>query len=278
MTDPHTPLLEPVGKDDDHDDFGHFWDDRELRSAKLWRATMAELLGTFTLFTIGISVDILWHENVLVVAATWGLSLAALTFVYEEISGAHFNPATSFATFLVGKISMMRVIFFTIAQILGALFAGGIICATIPPLLRSDPFIKVGLTRVEQGSIGNAFLLEMVLTFFLIYVDFSITLNPVQPKVVKRVAAPFAIGAIFAANILYGFHLTGASMNPARSFTSAVYSHDWPNHWIYWLAPFMGAVAAAVIFKAFIYGNDNKTDEFMTKRKIKSAVTSSRDF
>jgi len=264
MSQQGTPLLGriKIEKTTQDNEFDRFWDHNELRSAKLWRATFAELLGTFSFFVIGLGADIIYHHNPLVVAAAWGLSLTALIFVFEEISGAQFNPANSFTSFLVGDISFLRLCFFASAQFLAGILSVGLLRATIPDETRNDPVVHLGANKVESGGTFNAMLVEVVLTFFLIYIDFAITRNPVQPKVVKKVAAPFAIGSIMGACVIFGFNITGPSLNPARSFGTALISGYWRDHWIFWVGPLLGSVAAAVVFKAFLYGNDNKSDEF----------------
>ncbi|PRP81631.1 hypothetical protein PROFUN_01138 [Planoprotostelium fungivorum] len=233
----------------------------ELRDARLWRATLAEFLGTFLLIVVGISVELLHHDNVLLVAIAWGLLEVILIFVFEEISGAQLNPGTSFGTFLAGKQSLLRTLFFTLVQFIAGLLAVPMMMALLSPDLRHDDEYRFCVTEILAGNRGRALVVETFITFLFVFVDFSLTLNPIQPIVVSKVAAPFAIGATMTLNALLALHITGASGNAARSFGPAVYAGYWKDHWIYWVGCYLGAALAAILFRAFIHGNDNEKKE-----------------
>lgn len=99
-------------------------------------------------------------------------------------------------------------------------------------------------------SVINALILEIVMTFGLVYTVYATALDPKKGNL--GIIAPIAIGFIVGANILVGGAFDGASMNPAVSFGPALVSWTWTNHWVYWAGPMAGAAIAAVIYETFI--------------------------
>lgn len=95
-------------------------------------------------------------------------------------------------------------------------------------------------------SVWNAVVLEIVITFGLVYTVYATALDPKKGNI--GIIAPIAIGFIVGANILVAGAFDGASMNPAVSFGPAVVSWTWDNHWVYWLGPFIGAAIAALVY------------------------------
>lgn len=101
-------------------------------------------------------------------------------------------------------------------------------------------------------SAWRAVVLEMVMTFGLVYTVYATALDPKKGDI--GVVAPIAIGFIVGANILAGGAFDGASMNPAVSFGPALVSGTWDNHWVYWLGPFAGAAVAALVYDLVFIG------------------------
>lgn len=93
----------------------------------------------------------------------------------------------------------------------------------------------------------NALLMEIILTFGLVYTVFATAIDPKRGHL--GTIAPLAIGLIVGANVLVGGPYSGASMNPARAFGPALVGWRWNNHWIYWLGPFIGAALSGVIYE-----------------------------
>ncbi|XP_030475618.1 aquaporin TIP1-1 [Syzygium oleosum] len=176
-------------------------------------------------------------------ALAHGFGLFVAVSVSANISGGHVNPAVTFGAFVGGNISLLRGILYWIAQLLGS---------TVACLLLK--FATGGLTTsafsLSSGvSVWNAFVLEIVMTFGLVYTVYATAIDPKRGKV--GIIAPIAIGFIVGANILAGGAFDGASMNPAVSFGPALVSWSWDNHWVYWAGPLIGGGLAGLIYEVF---------------------------
>ena len=197
-------------------------------SLALSRALTAEAIGTFALIFFGPGAAVvdaqtgrLGHTGV---ALVFGLTVTVVIAALAPISGAHINPAATFALTLAGKFPRGRVLPYVAAQLIGASLAAFLLLALFG--MRGD----LGVT-VPAGSVLQAFLLETVMTFFLLLVAL-------------RSGLPWAVGGVVALEAAMGGPITGASMNPARSFGPALASGVWTVHWLYWVAPLLGAVLA----------------------------------
>lgn len=194
----------------------------------LSRALGAEGLGTFALVFFGPGAAVVQAQTGalghLGVAAVFGLTVTAVIAALAPISGAHINPAATFALTLAGKFPRKRVLPYVLAQLLGAALAGFVLLALFG--MKGN----LGVT-VPAGSVPQAFVLELILTFFLLLVAL-------------RSGLPWVVGGVVALEAAMGGPITGASMNPARSFGPALASGIWTAHWLYWLAPLLGAALA----------------------------------
>lgn len=199
-------------------------------AAPLSRALAAEGLGTFALVFFGPGAAVVQAQTGalghLGVAAVFGLTVMAVIAALAPISGAHINPAATFALTLAGKFPRNRVLPYIAAQLVGAGVAGFVLLALFG--LKGD----LGAT-VPAGSVGQAFVLETILTFFLLLVAL-------------RSGLPWTVGGVVALEAAMGGPITGASMNPARSFGPALASGIWTAHWVYWAAPLLGAALAVL--------------------------------
>ncbi|ULH17076.1 aquaporin (plasmid) [Deinococcus sp. KNUC1210] len=191
----------------------------------LSRVLLAELLGTFALVFFGPGAAVVDAQTAALghtgVALVFGLIVTVIIAALAPISGAHINPAATFALVLAGKFPLARAVPYLLAQLLGASLAGFVLLALFG--LKG----QLGVT-VPAGSVAQAFTLETVLTFFLLLVAL-------------RSGLPWAVGGTVALEALMGGPITGASMNPARSFGPALASGIWTAHWLYWAAPLLGA-------------------------------------
>jgi len=204
---------------------------------------VAELIGTFALTFIGAGAGVA-GAGLVGVALAHGFVLAVFAYVYGHISGTHVNPAVTFGLAINGTITWGQAAVYWIAQFLGALLAafllktftpGGDISggATVGSLTHSAPLLAWGV--------------EIVLTFFL--------LNTILHAAVAGKAGPFAgwaIGTTLAFAILAGGPLTGASLNPARTFGPALFTGaltDPYTYLIYLLGPLIGATLAVIVFQ-----------------------------
>lgn len=208
----------------------------------LARAFVAEAIGTFALVFAGcgaIMVDAktgaLGHLGV---AFSFGLVIMVMIYAVGHISGAHFNPAVTFAFALTRHFPWTRSAAYWCAQLIGALLAAA--------LLRSSlgSHAHLGAT-LPSGSQGQAFLWEFVLTFFLMFVIMAVATDA---RAVGEAAA-IAIGGTVGLDALFGGPITGASMNPARSAGPAIVSGDLHALWLYILAPAFGAALAGLTYQ-----------------------------
>jgi len=210
------------------------------------RGLCAEAVGTFALVFAGagsIVVDARTHALGHVgVALVFGLVIMAMIYAVGHVSGAHFNPAVSFAFALTRHFPWQRVAGYWLAQAAGALAAAALLRAS----LGGDA--HVGAT-LPSGSQGQAFLWEGILTFFLMFVIMSVATDT---RAVGEAAA-IAIGGTVGLDALFGGPITGASMNPARSLGPAVVSGDLHALWLYLLAPLAGATVGGIAYQ-FIRG------------------------
>ena len=205
---------------------------------------ICEFIGTFALVFIGAgSVAI---GNVLIsVALAHGFTVIFLIYIFGHISGTHINPAITFAIYLAKKISSKLALYYIIVQLLGASLAA----LTLFYIHNQDPNIDYGAIspNLERITIFNAFILEVILTFFLA--------NSVLIAAVSKKAGPLAgnvIGFTLIACIMVGGPLTGASLNPARSFGPALILGNFEFIWLYILAPLTGGFIASKVYKKLI--------------------------
>ncbi|HEY2935024.1 MAG TPA: MIP family channel protein [Gaiellaceae bacterium] len=212
----------------------------------LLRRLLAEAIGTFALVFAGcgaIVVDAktqqLGHVGV---AITFGLVIMFGIYAVGHISGAHFNPAVTFGFALSRHFPWRRALGYWAAQLAGALAAAAVLRASLGN--RAD----LG-TTLPSGSQGEAFVWELILTFFLMFVIVAVATDT---RAVGEAAA-IAIGGTVGLDAMFGGPVTGASMNPARSLGPALVSGNLHALWLYVAAPLLGAAAAALTYQ-FIRG------------------------
>ena len=195
----------------------------------------AEAVGTFALVFFGPGAAVVNAQTQALgqtgVALVFGLTVMVVISALAPVSGAHINPAATVALTLAGKFPRTRVLPYIAAQLAGATLAATLLLALFG--LQGD----LGVT-VPAGSVYQAFWLETVMTFFLLLVAL-------------RSGLPWAVGGVVALEAAMGGPVTGASMNPARSFGPALLSGIWTAHWLYWVAPLLGA-ALAVAASSFL--------------------------
>jgi aquaporin Z len=208
---------------------------------------LAEVIGTLALVFIGAGSVVVASAGVgsglLGVALAHGLVLAIMVSSFGHISGGHFNPAVTVSVWVAGKIESARAIVYVLAQLLGAVIGAALLRVVMP----SDVWRRadLGATTVHAISNGQAVLLEAILTFFLVITVFA---TAIDDRGVFKSIAGLAIGLVLAFDILVGGPLTGASMNPARSFGPAVVGGTWTGFWVYIVGPVVGGLVAASVY------------------------------
>ena len=213
-----------------------------MRDSPLPNALAAEAIGTFALVFAGCGAVMveaktgaLGHAGV---AVTFGLVIMVMIYAVGHVSGAHFNPAVSFAFALTRHFPWPRAAAYWTAQAAGALAAAAILRGSLGDVA------NVGAT-LPSGSNGQSFLWEAVLTFFLMFVIMAVATDT---RAVGEAAA-IAIGGTVALDALFGGQISGASMNPARSLGPALLSGEVGTLWIYVLAPLLGAAVGALAYQ-----------------------------
>jgi aquaporin TIP len=210
---------------------------------EVFRRCVAEFVGIFALVFVGAG-SVMTGGGLLAVAVAHGLILAIMVSAVGHISGAHFNPAVTFGFLVTRRIVPLLAVSYWVAQFLGAL-AGAALLKWIYPDSVTDQ-AKLGAPLLnDQISVGAGFVLEAVLTFFLVWVVFA---TAADPRGAFATISGFAIGLTIAADILIGGPLTGAAMNPARAFGPQFVQNVWGNGWIWYLGPLLGGGLAAVVY------------------------------
>ena len=208
----------------------------------LLRRSTAECVGTFALVTGGCGAIVVNHATGalghLGVAASFGLVIMVMIAAVGHLSGAHFNPAVTVAFALTRHFPWREVPAYLVGQILGA--AGGAL------VLRACFGLEGGLgVTMPTGSPLRALGIEILLSAVLMFVITSVATDT---RAVGKLAA-IAIGGTVALDALWGGPVTGASMNPARSFGPALVAGAWEHQWIYWLGPVIGASLGAALYQ-----------------------------
>jgi MIP family channel proteins len=200
---------------------------------------LAEMVGAFALVFAGcgaIVIDTSSHGQIthVGVAISFGLAIAVMIYAVGHISGAHLNPAVTLAFALTRHFPLTRVPLYWIAQLLGATLAALLLHGLFGDLTHLG-------TTLPAGSDAQSFGLEIVLTFFLMFVIMAVATDD---RAVGEAAA-LAIGGTVLLDAMFGGPISGASMNPARSFGPALASWTWPHLWVYIAGPLIGAVLGA---------------------------------
>ncbi|KGL63037.1 MIP/aquaporin family protein [Polaribacter sp. Hel1_85] len=204
---------------------------------------ISEFIGTFSMIFCGtgaMTVNEVTGGDVthVGIAITWGLIVMAMIYAFGETSGAHFNPAVTIAFAYAKKFSWKEVPKYIIAQVLGAFTASLILWFLFP----TSEFLGSTIPTVD---VWRAFVLEILLTFFLMVVIINVSTGSKEIGVI----AGIAIGAVVLLEAMFAGPITNASMNPARSLAPNLVSGNIEGLWLYMIAPILGALLAVVSCK-----------------------------
>jgi aquaporin Z len=208
------------------------------------RAYIAELLGTFLFMTIGylsvgaFAVASAPTPNLLVVPFSFGFGLLAAIFAFGHVSGGHFNPAVTVAAVIDGRTTPTDAVGYIVAQVVGAVAAAGVVLVAV-----GQATVTAGVTHpgTDVTDIG-AVIIEVVMTAGFLVVILAATKHA---SALAALAIPLTLVAIHFASAT----LSGASVNPARSIGSALVGGDLNDLWIYLVAPIVGGVLGALIYR-----------------------------
>jgi MIP family channel proteins len=174
------------------------------------------------------------------VGLAFGLVIAAMVYATGHLSGAHLNPAVTLGFVLARHFPPQRLVAYAAAQLAGAVAAAGFLRLVLGNVAHLGATTPAG-----RGGAWQAFWLELLLTFFLMFVIMAVATDT---RAVGQAAA-LAIGAAVGLEALFAGPISGASMNPARSFGPALVAGMWTAQWVYLTAPFLGAAAAALLYR-----------------------------
>ncbi|HVX01601.1 MAG TPA: aquaporin [Nitrososphaera sp.] len=232
------------------------------------RAWLAEAIGTYALVFFGplaITVALaifglgMGPDALLIIAFAHGAVIGLMVYVFGHVSGTHINPAVTIAMMATRRINVKDGGAYIAFQIIGAIAASATLAAIIPMYASQVNYgVQGGPSQFINNSDASGFAVEAILTFFLLTTIYMVAVH-------KKAAPGFAgiaIGGMIFLLHLVGVPLTGASMNPARTFGPALISGHWQSHWIYWAGPIVGALAAAFIMNyVFVKKEEEKEEE-----------------
>ena len=214
---------------------------------QLVRKCSAELLGTFALVFCGTGAIVINQQtngevSHVGIAITFGFIVMAMIYTLGNISGAHLNPAVTIAFTLAKRFQAKQVLPYIISQMLGAFIASTALHYLFP---END---TLG-TTLPSGTEMQSFLLEFVLTFFLMLVIINVATGSKE----QGMFAGLAIGSTVLLEAMFAGPVCGASMNPARSIAPAIISGHLEHLWIYIVSTTLGAVSAIPVWKFLNY-------------------------
>lgn len=204
---------------------------------------IAEAIGTFALVFCGTGSIIIDGVSggalgTVGIAITFGLIVMAMIAAVGEVSGAHFNPAVTLGFWVAKRFEGKEVLPYITAQAIGAFFASGVLRFLFPDSL------TMGET-LPAGPWLQTFILEVILTFFLMFVIIHVATGSKEQGII----ASIAIGATVLLEALFAGPITGASMNPIRSIAPAIVNMNMEHLWMYIVAPIIGSILAVFSWK-----------------------------
>jgi aquaporin Z len=214
---------------------------------------ISEFIGTFSMIFCGtgaMTINEVTGGDVthIGIGLTWGLIVMAMIYAFGDISGAHFNPAVTIAFAYAKKFAWKEVPKYIVAQILGAFTASFILLFLFP----TSEFLGSTIPTID---VWRAFVLEVLLTFFLMLTIINVSTGSKEIGVI----AGIAIGGVVLLEAIFAGPITNASMNPARSLAPNIVSGNIKGLWLYLVAPILGALLAVASCK--LVKDDNCCDD-----------------
>jgi len=214
----------------------------------------AEVLGTFALVFCGTGAIIINQESSGAIthpgiAFTFGLVVMVMIYALGPVSGAHLNPAVTIAFTVAKRFEAREVLPYILSQLVGAFLAS----FTLRLLFPSNQLLG---TTLPAGSEMQTFVLELILTFFLMLVIIQVATGSKE----QGMFAGLAIGSTVLLEAMFAGPICGASMNPARSLTPAIVSGHFEHLWIYLAAPVVGSIVAVLVWKQLKSENENPSN------------------
>ena len=217
------------------------------------RAWFAESIATYCLVFFGpLSIILavvafgtgLSIQAIVMISLAHGAAIGLMVYTFGHVSGAHINPAVTISMLVTRRIGIKDGIAYIVFQLIGAVAAAASLKAILPELGAKVNFgTQGGPSDLLNHNVLSGLGVEIILTFFLVTVIFMTAVHKKAPAGMYGLA----IGGMIFLIHLVGVPLTGASVNPARTFGPALISGYWDYHWIYWAGPIIGAIIAGLI-------------------------------
>ena len=207
-----------------------------------FRPYLAEFVGTLALVFCGTGAIVIDQVTggavgTVGIGITFGAIVMAMIYSFGSVSGAHINPAVTLALAAAGQFDKSKVVGYLISQILGGLVASLILRLLFPE--------NEGLgMSLPSGSVMQSFVLELILTFFLMLTILQVSTGTKS----IRIFTGLAVGAVVMLEATFAGPICGASMNPARSIGPAVVAGHYEHLWIYIVATILGAMLAVLVW------------------------------
>jgi aquaporin Z len=205
---------------------------------------LVEIVGTFILVYAIASAATVYSDSgqlgVIGIGLVHALVLTAIVYAIGYRSGAQVNPAVTIGLLIAKKMCKKEAVLTIACQILGAVIAALVVYSMFGIEMAAS------VTLPANGNVIRAFVLETVMTFTLVYVVLAATTSK-NSKIVPL--AGVAVGFTLGFNVILGGSISGGSLNPARSFGPALVTGNFDFQWIYWIAPILGGIIAAVLYR-----------------------------
>lgn len=234
---------------------------------RLWRSALAEAIAVLLFVFIGAgSVVVVINTTggelnvgaITAIALAHGLAFATMVAMTAKISGGHVNPAVTFAAVVTRRMKLGPGAVYVGAQLIGAVLGALLLQVVLVEAVEGSLGAHRGASNFVDG-VGAAVVIEAILTFVLVFVVFA---TAIDAKRGLGHVAPLFIGLAILIDHFVGVPLTGASMNPARSFGPALVSGDWTGDGLDWLAiyvagPGIGAALAGVVYMLVFWDRED---------------------
>lgn len=216
-----------------------------------YKKYIAEFVGTFALVFIAagaVCADFYLRQaggpglGLLGISIAYGVAVIAIIYTMSYVSGSHVNPAVTISFWVTKRMEPNTAIMYIISQILGAILAGYALRTLFPDALNA---VSIGTNVLAPGvTVGRGILMEFIITFLLIFTIYGTLVD-------RRASAGFAgvaIGLVVLFGSMIGGTVSGGAMNPARVFGPAIASGKFANHFVWWIGPILGGIAAGVVY------------------------------
>ncbi|KAJ1281851.1 hypothetical protein BS78_03G005600 [Paspalum vaginatum] len=238
----------------------------EASEPDFFRGVLGELVLTFLFVFIGVGAAMTTADagtnshaagggNLTAVALGQALVVVVIATAGFHISGGHVNPAVTLSLAVGGHITLFRSALYVVAQMLGSSAA----CGLLRWLTGGHTTLPVHALAAGVGPLQGV-VAEVVFTFSLLFVIHATILDP---RKILPGSGPALTGVLVGANSIAGAVLSGASMNPARSFGPALAAGVWTHHWVYWVGPLAGGPLAVLVYECLFMPPAARTHELL---------------